>query len=1347
MSPRGGDTPGRIVQGPGRIHVLTGPHADATAAQQVACSGGCRPTMPLGALPVAGDRLWLAHGAAASAQARVVLAAQALFPRDDVVVWLTGDASRVRLPPWVEVVAAEPPDPTAAAARPTAIDDLPPAGEATIRAALDDGDLVRAWVAWHRLDDAETRGRWCWIDQAFDLATADRAAVLARSPHTAADQAMRAWALDRDGHARRARHLLRWARQHAETVAEHTAVVVAREAMAQEPAPTASARAGAEAVRRGQLGLAATHREAQHGPDRTTRHYHDHASLDAVLSAARHLVHDRVDACAKQLAELTEEARDAPSVARHALLARWALASRQADHALVSSIVHRCREVLGDDLPEAPYRFLLDQADRSDPALARRLRQALYDASGPARRATLAPLLVSGDGPLILDDYLLERPIGGGGMGVVWSGRHLALSVPVAVKVVSDAERAREVFRSEVELVSRLEHPHLVGVLDIGEVREGAAAASGGQLHAGSPYLVMERVDGGTLHGRIGALSSAAIVRVVDQVLQALAYAHGRGVVHRDVKPANVLLTRSGDARLADFGLAVLHRQRAGTPRYMAPEQFRQPTPEPRSDLYSVGVMVWELFCRKPPYRGPRATMEAQHAAGQLPPFRPTVDAPDGTEELVRWCLHPDLSRRVPSAWALLQAWRELGDASEASARVAAHTPPTPTPSAPTTFVLDEPHDPTQPPPAATPAPAHRLSSPVKRTAFRPRVPTARLLLRGDAEIVGQREARHALLAALQDAIDHRQPVHLALVGLEGTGRRTLVRWLRNTAREQGFAIHDAPEDGATCVIDDPGSIVPADAEGQAWLFVHARPRGVDGERVVQLHPLAALAQYFAVRQRTPIAPEVAAQAIMRAAGRPAVMLRVVDGWRRRPGLRSTPTGLGLLGSAAPSGVARDWWRDHLRGLSDAARGRLQTLAALPRNSPSRHLAQLLERAGHGRVPPEGYHYVEDQRWTLPVELRLALEEDGDPVEAHRLAATLDRAPHEGRMAPLYHRVCGGEPVPPEEVAAAVREIVLDRGNATPWHLDLDRIDALRLAMDTRPGDGSLAHDWLDLAKEVLGHRRMPGSWWLGIGQRHEAAGHWHRAAAAYSLPRNVLSPDERAAVLAGHRRLLDRVDEGTSRWLRTNLAVASGGATSLADLLAEVVSTDDRMLEVRLRLMLMQRTTDLPTLRRHAEAIVARPHHPAFGSAALANLAHGRLVAGDAAGAERVSLRAVSSLPASPEAWVNLAMAQLLLGHAEEAGWAALEGARRSFQRHRPALGQQSLLVVIAGSLGWPTERWEDFVSTVSPPQGKPGDRPIDPLLVDIVEQHLRSVPSTDRSRRGLAVAAAFRAAMEASR
>jgi eukaryotic-like serine/threonine-protein kinase len=255
---------------------------------------------------------------------------------------------------------------------------------------------------------------------------------------------------------------------------------------------------------------------------------------------------------------------------------------------------------------------------------------------------------VAVDGRTSLDGrYALEQVIGSGGMADVYRATDRLLSRPVAVKVLRDvaateSERAR--FAAEARTLARLSHPGLVTVLDAGSTGD-------------RPYLVMELIDGPSLAaaGAGPPLDAATVAGIGAQVADALAYVHGAGVVHRDVKPANILLGGDGRAWLGDFGIARLMADTArhtstglvvGTASYLAPEQLRGDQVTPAADVYALGLVMLEALTGAPAYPG--TGLEAAMARLSRPPEIPTR-LPDDWLRLLRAMTETDAPAR-PSA-------------------------------------------------------------------------------------------------------------------------------------------------------------------------------------------------------------------------------------------------------------------------------------------------------------------------------------------------------------------------------------------------------------------------------------------------------------------------------------------------------------------------------------------------------------------------------------------------------------------------------------------------------------------------------------------------------------------------
>jgi len=225
----------------------------------------------------------------------------------------------------------------------------------------------------------------------------------------------------------------------------------------------------------------------------------------------------------------------------------------------------------------------------------------------PRCRATAT---VPGDAAISVPGYTILRLLGKGGMGRVYLAEETMLGRRVAIKIVSEDFSADiptlQRFVREARTMATVEHPHIVRVYSFGEVE-------------GRQYLVMEYVKGESLAGRIkrlGKLDSTEALRILSEVVDALAAAWSNGIVHRDVKPANVLLDEDGRVRVADFGLAkgvevdgdssiTRVGQVVGTPHYLSPEQARgESALDFRADVYSLGVVLYEMLTGEPPFRG-----------------------------------------------------------------------------------------------------------------------------------------------------------------------------------------------------------------------------------------------------------------------------------------------------------------------------------------------------------------------------------------------------------------------------------------------------------------------------------------------------------------------------------------------------------------------------------------------------------------------------------------------------------------------------------------------------------------------------------------------------------------------
>ncbi|MFZ3500003.1 serine/threonine-protein kinase [Streptomyces sp. 5.8] len=241
------------------------------------------------------------------------------------------------------------------------------------------------------------------------------------------------------------------------------------------------------------------------------------------------------------------------------------------------------------------------------------------------------------EGMVLAGRYELAELIGAGGMGEVWRGRDLSLERDVAVKVIArpgDDQLALRL-RSEARAAARLSDPHVVAVHDVGEGDVDGRTVV---------FLVMELVDGLPLDAARGPAAVEDVVRWGVQICEGLQAAHTAGIVHRDIKPGNLLLTAKGRIKICDFGIARESGTRGltatgaviGTLAYMAPEQARGEH-DARTDLYALGCVLYELLTGEPPFTGLGWDVLAQHATRTPEPVR--THRPDVTGELDRLVL------------------------------------------------------------------------------------------------------------------------------------------------------------------------------------------------------------------------------------------------------------------------------------------------------------------------------------------------------------------------------------------------------------------------------------------------------------------------------------------------------------------------------------------------------------------------------------------------------------------------------------------------------------------------------------------------------------------------------------
>jgi eukaryotic-like serine/threonine-protein kinase len=229
--------------------------------------------------------------------------------------------------------------------------------------------------------------------------------------------------------------------------------------------------------------------------------------------------------------------------------------------------------------------------------------------------------------PTTISRYQIVGRLGQGGMGVVYRGRDPRIGRDVAIKLLHvDNEQLRERFLQEARSAGNLTHRNIVTIYDYGE-------------HEGQPFIAMQFIDGVTLAERMrsGGIATATALRWMQELADGLGYAHDKGVVHRDIKPANVMIDRESVVRILDFGIArvedsslTMAGATLGTPSYMSPEQIEGRPVNRRADVFSLGVVMYEVLSGRPPFRGDTAHQIMNAVMNERPPalvsLRPELD-------------------------------------------------------------------------------------------------------------------------------------------------------------------------------------------------------------------------------------------------------------------------------------------------------------------------------------------------------------------------------------------------------------------------------------------------------------------------------------------------------------------------------------------------------------------------------------------------------------------------------------------------------------------------------------------------------------------------------------------------
>jgi serine/threonine protein kinase/tetratricopeptide (TPR) repeat protein len=450
--------------------------------------------------------------------------------------------------------------------------------------------------------------------------------------------------------------------------------------------------------------------------------------------------------------------------------------------------------------------------------------------------------------PFTVGAWRVDAPLGHGGTSEVWAATHEHAGTPAALKVVrrdgtGDPRTRMASLHNELAAIVGLDHPNILRVYDRGVIDPKEALASGGRIPEGAAWIALERASGGSLYTAAPPRTWRIVKQRLTTLLDALGHAHARGVVHRDVKPSNLLLCTSDDLRsglmLADFGLATGLEALAagvgqgGTPRYVSPEQARGDARAigPWSDLYAVGCLAWEWTTGSAPFHGERGrTFLARQTDSALPPFVPTMAVPDGFSAWVHSLLARDPDQRpryAADALTGLKHLKALGPHVPGAAR-----PVTTADDRDATLddlatwqtlpAMPSPQDVGTTSPAAS-APRARLPTdpPLTEVEGERRVVVpgglALLSLR-DIPLVGRERERRVLWSALRDAVRHRRGRGVRLIG---RGARALTQWLAEAAAERG----------AIEVLRATFSDSPTARDGLAAMFRrHLRLVGLDAD-------------------------------------------------------------------------------------------------------------------------------------------------------------------------------------------------------------------------------------------------------------------------------------------------------------------------------------------------------------------------------------------------------------------------------------------------------------------------------------------------------------------------------------
>ncbi len=271
-------------------------------------------------------------------------------------------------------------------------------------------------------------------------------------------------------------------------------------------------------------------------------------------------------------------------------------------------------------------------------------------------------------GKVLGNRYEILEQIGSGGMALVYKARCQWLNRFVAIKILKDElaqdEEFRRRFHEESQAVAMLSHPNIVAIYDVSRAEDAKEP----------DYIVMELIDGITLkqymQKRGGALSWKEALHFITQIMKGLSHAHSRGIIHRDIKPHNIMILRDGSVKVADFGIArltsskqsTMTQEALGSVHYISPEQAKGSHIDCRSDIYSAGVVLYEMLTGRLPFEGDTPVSVAiQHISSiPLSPRELDPGIPEALEEITMKAMAPDMQKRYPSADAMLADLEEF---------------------------------------------------------------------------------------------------------------------------------------------------------------------------------------------------------------------------------------------------------------------------------------------------------------------------------------------------------------------------------------------------------------------------------------------------------------------------------------------------------------------------------------------------------------------------------------------------------------------------------------------------------------------------------------------------------------